>query len=89
MKAMEMDDELRASMHEGAVGELVREFEDEAAVKAAIKAEAKSVLRILDKRGIALTAEQRDRILGCTDPETVNRWFDAALDATSADEIFA
>jgi hypothetical protein len=30
MKAMEMDDELRASMHEGAVGELVREFEDEA-----------------------------------------------------------
>jgi hypothetical protein len=85
MKAMEMDEELRASMHEGAVGEVVREFEDEARAEN----EAKGVLRILGKRGIALTAEQRERILGCTDLETLNRWFDAALDVASADEIFA
>jgi hypothetical protein len=84
MKAMEMDEELRASMHEGAVGELVREFEDEARAEN----EAKSILRIAAKRGIALTDEERERVLGCTDLETLNRWFDAALDATSADEIF-
>ena len=85
MKAMEMDGELRASMHEGAVGELVREFEDEARAAARVE----GVLRIADRRGISLKDEERERILSCTDLETLNRWFDAALDATSADEIFA
>ena len=63
----------------------IREYED----KAKAEGKAEDILRILDKRGIALTTEQRERILGCTDLETLNGWFDAALDATSADEIFA
>ena len=89
MKAMEMDEELKASLREGSVGEVVREFEDEAEAKGEVKNEAKGVLRIADRRGISLKDEERERILSCTDLETLNRWFDAALDATSADEIFA
>jgi hypothetical protein len=88
MKAMEMDEELRASLHEGSVGEVVREFEAEAEAKGRAEGEAKGILRIVDRREIALTVEERERILACTDLETLNRWFDAALDATSAEEIF-
>ena len=88
MKAMNMDKELYASLHEGSVGEVVRGYEEKAEAKGEAKGEAGSILRILDKRGIALTAEQRERILGCTDFETLNRWLDASLDATRAEEIF-
>ena len=34
------------------------------------KGEAKSVLRILDRRGIATTQEVIDRITACADPDT-------------------
>jgi len=84
MKAMNMDKELKASLREGSVGEIVREFEHEAEARG----EAKSILRIAAKREIVMTDEERERILGCTDPETLNHWLDAVLDATSADEIF-
>jgi hypothetical protein len=89
MKAMNMDEELAASLHEGSIGEVVREFEDKAKAEGKAEGNAEAVLRVVDKRGIALTAEQRERILGCADLEILNRWFDASLDATSADEIFA
>jgi hypothetical protein len=83
MRAMEMDEEFKASLLEGSVGEFVREREDEA------KAEgrAEDVLWIMGKRGMVLTAEQRERVLGCTDLETLDGWRDAAFEATSADEI--
>ena len=88
-----MDEELRASLLEGSVGEVVREFAAEAYAKAYAEAyargAAKSVLRVVDKRGVGLTAEQREHVLGCTDLETLTRWLDAAIDAKSADEIFA
>ena len=88
MKAMNMDEELAASLREGSVGEVVRGFETKAEAKGKAEGEANSVLRIVDRRRIALTVEQRERILGCTDLDTLNRWLDASLDATSADEIF-
>jgi hypothetical protein len=50
--------------------------------------EAKAILRVLDKRGVALTAEQRDRVLACTDIATLEGWLDRALLATAADELF-
>jgi len=68
----------------GSVGEVVREFKD----KAKAEGKAEDVLWVADKRGIALTTQQGERILNCTDLETVNRWFDASIDATSAEEIF-
>ena len=97
MKAMNVSEEMIASLHEGSVGEVVRDLEDKAKVEGKVegKAEGKvegkaeNILRIVEKRGVELTAEQRASILGCTDLETLNRWFDASLDATTADEIFA
>jgi hypothetical protein len=55
-------------------------------VKAETKAEA--VLKILAKRGLPLAPLQRRQIEGCTDLETLDRWFDQALTAASVDELF-
>lgn len=49
---------------------------------------AETVLRILDKRSIPLTAEERERIGGCIDAAELDVWLDAAIDATSAQDVF-
>jgi hypothetical protein len=60
----------------------------EGRAEAKVEAKAEGVLRILGKRSVELTGEQRERIGSCTDPAQLDAWFDAALDATSADELF-
>ncbi|MEY9927732.1 Rod binding domain-containing protein [Catenulispora sp. GP43] len=49
---------------------------------------AESVLRVLAKRGIALTEEQRARVEGCTDLDQLDAWLDRAAIATAASEVF-
>ena len=61
--------------------------EGEAKGKAEGKAEA--VLRLLDARGVALSLEQRQRVTSSTDPVQLNLWFDRAITAGSAAEVFA
>jgi hypothetical protein len=51
--------------------------------------EAKSVLRLLERRGIAVPDDARERILGCTDLDTLRMWFDRAYDLTHIGELFA
>jgi hypothetical protein len=50
--------------------------------------EAKALLSVLDARGIAVTDEQRQQILGCTDLERLNGWVRKAVTLTSANELF-
>jgi putative restriction endonuclease len=59
-------------------------------MKAAAEAQgiAKSILRILEKRGIAVSADQRQGILSCTDLDRLNHWLDQAALATTADQVF-
>jgi hypothetical protein len=49
---------------------------------------AESVLQVLDKRGIALTLDQRAQVEGCTDLALLDGWFDRAFTATVAAEVF-
>ena len=49
---------------------------------------AADVLDVLDARGLAVTGEQRERILGCTDLDQLNRWLRRAVAVASADELF-
>jgi len=49
---------------------------------------AEDILKILAKRGIALTDGQRQRILDSKDLAALDRWFDRALAVTAADELF-
>jgi hypothetical protein len=49
---------------------------------------ANQLLRVLDLRGIALTPEQRAGILKCTAPARLDAWFDRAVLAHTADDVF-
>ncbi|HEY8981374.1 MAG TPA: hypothetical protein VIU15_17515 [Streptomyces sp.] len=50
---------------------------------------AEAILRLLDRRGVPVSDSDRDLITSCTDLPTLDRWFDRAITATTADEIFA
>ena len=49
---------------------------------------ATDVLDVLDARGLALSPEQRDRILECTDLEALKQWLRRAATVASVDELF-
>ena len=51
--------------------------------------QAKSLLRMLDMRGVDIPDEARDKITDCRDTELLDQWFSRAFVATSAEEIFA
>ena len=62
----------------------------EAAGEAEGKAEGKAedILRVLEIRDVKVTAEQRERVLACTDHELLDVWLERAVTAhTSADVI--
>lgn len=47
-----------------------------------------NILRLARRRNITLDDHQQARIHACADRETLDRWFDNAVDASSADDIF-
>lgn len=74
----------------------LREIFEESDAKAEAKGEAKGaaktrsadILRILEVRKVALNDADRNRISGCTDVELLDRWFNAAITALSAEQVF-
>ncbi|EPX64700.1 hypothetical protein D187_000122 [Cystobacter fuscus DSM 2262] len=48
---------------------------------------AEGILRILNIRGIHVEEGVRQRILDCTDVDTLDSWFDRALQSTSLSEV--
>ncbi|GAA1788687.1 hypothetical protein GCM10009682_08450 [Luedemannella flava] len=51
--------------------------------------EARSLLTVLDARGIEVPADARDRITSCTDIVQLERWIRLATTATSVEDLFA
>ncbi|MBO0821159.1 MAG: hypothetical protein J2P26_09945, partial [Nocardiopsaceae bacterium] len=51
-------------------------------------AKAQDVLKIIDARGIKVTDEQRDQVTASAGVAVLDTWFDRALTATTADDIF-
>ncbi|MGH3281124.1 MAG: hypothetical protein ACRDNW_18585 [Trebonia sp.] len=49
---------------------------------------AEAVLRLLDARGLAPTDEQREQVISSTHPAQLDRWFDRAITAATAAEVF-
>ena len=52
------------------------------------KAKAEDILKIIDARAIDVTTLQRDQVSSCTDIAQLDEWFDSALAADSAADIF-
>jgi hypothetical protein len=59
------------------------------AASAEAKGEAKALLRIIEKRGLALTEAQRNQIMACKDIATLDGWTDRVLAVTSVDELLS
>jgi hypothetical protein len=49
---------------------------------------AEDILRILERRDIETPDTVRDRVSSCTDLDTLDTWFDRALTATTAEDLF-
>ncbi|MFE6894150.1 hypothetical protein [Streptomyces sp. NPDC057694] len=47
-----------------------------------------AVARVLDRRGVALTDAQRERILACAELDVLHQWLDLAVCVTDADALF-
>lgn len=61
----------------------------EGKAEGAVDALTRSTLRLLRKRGLEPTGEQRARLLTCRDPARLERWLDATLDVHSVAELLA
>ncbi|MES9542663.1 hypothetical protein [Actinomadura sp. NPDC000600] len=55
--------------------------------KGEVKGEAKSVLKVLDARGLSVSDEVREQILACTDQEQLDQWLVRAATAESVDDL--
>ena len=53
------------------------------------RGEAKALLRLLDARGLAPSQEQRHLVASSSDPAQLDLWFDRAITARTAAEVFA
>ena len=52
------------------------------------KGKSEDVLKIIDSRAINVTAAQREQVTSCTDIAQLDEWFDSALTAETAADIF-
>ena len=52
------------------------------------EAKASDILKIMDARDLKTSEAQRDEVMASTDLGQLDLWFDRALTADSADEVF-
>ena len=53
------------------------------------KGKAEAVLKLLDARHLAPSTEQRQQVASCADAAQLDLWFDRAITANTAAEVFA
>ncbi|MFI1866217.1 hypothetical protein [Streptomyces jumonjinensis] len=49
---------------------------------------AQLIVSLLEKRGVPVQSEHRERIMSCTDLETLGGWWDQALIVEESGELF-
>jgi hypothetical protein len=68
--------------------DFIEGFVQEGLEKGMVKAKAEAVLKIIDARAIDVTTQQRDQVSSCADIAQLDEWFDSALAAGTAADIF-
>jgi hypothetical protein len=53
------------------------------------RGEAKAVITVLEARGVTVSGEDRERIVGCADPVLLDVWVRRAITAATVDDLFA
>ena len=64
-------------------------IKDEWLAEGEAKGVAKSLLRLLESRAVAVSDAMRERVLATADESLLLRWFDRAISMATADEVFA
>lgn len=64
-------------------------FFDESQQRSFERGQAKTIVAVLEARGLAVTDEQRARILASTDSAELERWARKAATIASTDELYA
>jgi hypothetical protein len=66
----------------------IERIHDEGIAEGKAEGKAEAVLRLLDARGLASSPEQRQQVTSSTDPAQLDLWFDRAITASTAAEVF-
>jgi len=64
-------------------------FEEKGRVQGEARGEARAILKILERRGIALSDAERERVGTCQDLLQLDAWLEHALAVSSASELFS
>jgi hypothetical protein len=80
--------EWKSDFIEGFVQEGLQKGIQQGLQQGEVKAKSEDVLKVIDSRAINLTAEQREQVTSCTDIAQLDEWFDSALTADTAADIF-
>jgi hypothetical protein len=67
----------------------VEKIHDQGIAEGEAKGKAEDVLKLLDARHLAPSKDQRQQVTSCTDAAQLDRWFDRAITAGTANEVFA
>jgi hypothetical protein len=67
----------------------IEKIHDDGIAEGEARSKAEAVLRLLDVRGIATSQAQRDLVIASADSAQLDRWFDRAITASTAAEVFA
>jgi len=67
----------------------VERIHDQGIATGKAEGKAEDVLKLLDARHLTPTQEQRQQVTSCTDAAQLDRWFDRAITAGTAAEVFA
>ncbi|MFC5169716.1 hypothetical protein [Streptomyces mutomycini] len=70
------------------VSPLSEEIRDEGREEGRAEGQARSLLQMLELRGVDVPAEAREKIEGCRDTGLLDQWFSRAVTVTSAEDIF-
>jgi hypothetical protein len=67
----------------------VERIHDQGIAEGEERGKAEAVLKLLDARHLVPSREQRQQVTSCTDAPQLDRWFDRAITAGTAAEVFA
>jgi hypothetical protein len=67
----------------------IERIHDQGIAEGEARGKAEAVLKLLEARGLAATDEQRQQVTSSTNPAQLDLWFDRAITAGTAAEVFA
>ena len=65
------------------------EWKEQGVIEGLAKGQARSILMLLETRGVAVPEAMREKITACRDADQLDLWFRRAITAASIEELFS